>query len=712
MEKSNCKWRLFVGATVIGGALCVFLFALTKVNKQNSRFSSLQRNSPFSVHFGLPTTSQVCSILGWAAGIISIIIMLYAGYHFRWENGQHFAVPTTGMFLLGTGALTLGGAIWLKRPQVRVFAPAKYSSTSYSINWKWLALGMAALFVLAEGNANFLLKDTHFSPNIQVCLFVIGLVALIRCSAHLHLANLRKFFHRSHISLFFIVAVAFALRVWMLSDAVHLMIDELHFFDAVNHLRQGSDAQILHPMNHIASFPYTYAYLQSWTVALFGADFTGMRMASAIVGTLTIPAIYFLASSLFDRKTALIAAALLAVFPPHIHFSRLALNNIADPLFGTLAFAFLVRGLKRNSQSDYVLAGINLGLSNYFYEGGRLLFLGLFVSWLGIMLAIYRPRAHWRGLILMALMALLVMLPYYYTLMRPEYSLTARFTSEAIRPRYLLQDLETQPLLNVLLAHYNNAFKYAFYHTIYSPDSSQYYYGGYTGMLSWYVVPFYALGLSYLLWTSRAAALLLWLWIGLAIIGISFVVSTDWTVRFVVMLPAMILAVAAGLRYPLEFLWPFFFDRRYLYDLMGILIVTIGILQLTHYFGDHLTTYNSQVRRGAFDSYDVFDRAARYSPNSDLYYLSDEIIFTPVFDAIRELSNLDLNYHVWTSDKITRQSLEALPRDRILLFAVVPTDVRVISLLQDVFELEGPLWSTYESVPDDRQYVLYIYEPV
>jgi hypothetical protein len=173
----------------------------------------------------------------------------------------------------------------------------------------------------------------------------------------------------------------------------------------------------------------------------------------------------------------------------------------------------------------------------------------------------------------------------------------------------------------------------------------------------------------------------------------------------------MMLAVAVGLRYPLELLWPSRLPRRYLYALTVVIVTVIGIVQLTHYFGEHLTLYNSQIRLARSDSYDVFDRAARYSQARELYFLTDEAIFTPVFHSMRQFSNLDLNYRIWRLDKVTRESLESLPSDQMLLFAVLPADVGVISLLQDVFELKGPLWSPYDSVPDDRQYVLYIYNP-
>jgi hypothetical protein len=107
----------------------------------------------------------------------------------------------------------------------------------------------------------------------------------------------------------------------------------------------------------------------------------------------------------------------------------------------------------------------------------------------------------------------------------------------------------------------------------------------------------------------------------------------------------------------------------------------------------------------------MFDRAALYSQANELHYLSDQVIFTPVFDAMRTLTQHGPNYRIWRLDKVTRDSLESLPRDRMLLFAVAPTDVGLINLLQDVFELKGPLWSPYDSVPVDHQYALYIYNP-
>ncbi|HRF98926.1 MAG TPA: hypothetical protein PLZ51_27135, partial [Aggregatilineales bacterium] len=84
---------------------------------------------------------------------------------------------------------------------------------------------------------------------------------------------------------------------------------------------------------------------------------------------------------------AFVSAVMLATLPIHIQFSRLALNNIADPLFGTLTFYFIARGFKypHKMRGNFAWAGAMLGLTQYFYEGGRFLYPALTLGWLGFL---------------------------------------------------------------------------------------------------------------------------------------------------------------------------------------------------------------------------------------------------------------------------------------------------------------------------------------
>jgi 4-amino-4-deoxy-L-arabinose transferase-like glycosyltransferase len=69
---------------------------------------------------------------------------------------------------------------------------------------------------------------------------------------------------------------------------------------------------------------------------LFGETTEALRLQAAIFGTLSILAAYALTRLLWGRRPALIAAALLATYHFHIHFSRNAMNNIYDALFSML----------------------------------------------------------------------------------------------------------------------------------------------------------------------------------------------------------------------------------------------------------------------------------------------------------------------------------------------------------------------------------------
>ena len=85
------------------------------------------------------------------------------------------------------------------------------------------------------------------------------------------------------------------------------------------------------------SHPTLWFYVQAASLRVFGDSVVGLRMISALLGAATIPALYVFARRPFGARVALSAAALLALYHVHIHFSRIGLNNVADPLFALLA---------------------------------------------------------------------------------------------------------------------------------------------------------------------------------------------------------------------------------------------------------------------------------------------------------------------------------------------------------------------------------------
>lgn len=120
------------------------------------------------------------------------------------------------------------------------------------------------------------------------------------------------------------------------------------------------------------SHPMLWFFLQAGSLAIFGDTVFGLRALSALLGAAAVPALYAFARPLYGRAAALSAAALLAAYHFHIHFSRLGANNIADPLVALVAFAAFMHGLRRGSPLGFGLAGVTMGIGMHFYMGARL----------------------------------------------------------------------------------------------------------------------------------------------------------------------------------------------------------------------------------------------------------------------------------------------------------------------------------------------------
>jgi 4-amino-4-deoxy-L-arabinose transferase-like glycosyltransferase len=154
-------------------------------------------------------------------------------------------------------------------------------------------------------------------------------------------------------------------------------------------------------------------YLVALTLSLFGQEPWVIRLLSAIVGTLTIPLIWFLGRELFRSRIAGLGAALvLAILYWHVSFSRIGMEPILVPFFATLAFAALSWGLNTDRLLAFALAGLALGGSLYTYKAGYFVPI-LAALYIACAVVIKRGflRRYWRGLALAALVTLLVAVP-------------------------------------------------------------------------------------------------------------------------------------------------------------------------------------------------------------------------------------------------------------------------------------------------------------
>ena len=130
-----------------------------------------------------------------------------------------------------------------------------------------------------------------------------------------------------------------------------------------------------------------FFYIVGGLMNLLGDTIFALRLTAAFLGLLTVAVTYWLGWELFrDRRTAVLAAALLAVSFWHLLFSRLGFRAISQPLLQGLMVAALFRGLRLGSWRWFIFSGVCLGLSAYTYLAVRFFPIPLLFAMLPILL--------------------------------------------------------------------------------------------------------------------------------------------------------------------------------------------------------------------------------------------------------------------------------------------------------------------------------------
>jgi len=97
------------------------------------------------------------------------------------------------------------------------------------------------------------------------------------------------------------------------------------------------------------------------------------RMTSAILGIATVWLVAVCGGWIGDRWSGVAAAALLAVAPWHVAFSRgNDAEHVLSPLHAVLALGLLVRAMRRGRWIDWLVTGVAMGLSAYVYAPNQL----------------------------------------------------------------------------------------------------------------------------------------------------------------------------------------------------------------------------------------------------------------------------------------------------------------------------------------------------
>lgn len=155
-------------------------------------------------------------------------------------------------------------------------------------------------------------------------------------------------------------------------------------------------------------------YVTAAVFALAGENTFTLRLSMALFGVATVACTWLAARAMFGPTVALLAAALLAVQPWHLHLSRTAFMLNAWPCVAMTALWLIFRARQKPHAARWLLAGGVAGLGIYTYNAYALTLPVLAVPFVADWLAPPPGRRRRDALVaalLAALAALLVALP-------------------------------------------------------------------------------------------------------------------------------------------------------------------------------------------------------------------------------------------------------------------------------------------------------------
>ncbi len=515
-----------------------------------------------------------------------------------------------------------------------------------------------------------------------------------------------------------LLMLGFCLRWWGAGETVRLLIDEQQTINPINGL-WVQEVHLLRQRNEVYAYTWVHPYLHFIGVQMFGNTLGGLRSASAVFGALTIPAVWALGRNLYGRAVGVSAALVITALPLHVHFSRIAIPNVFDPLFGVLALAFVARGLAVGGRGNWAIAGFALGMTAHFHESGRLLFGPLVILLVGLVIigrvgrGSYHspaPLRNVRGLAITLLVVGLMAVPVLGVWATTGAEMAGRLERagrSGAHWRRVLTDPAGPEALHTLRGARESVYLY-----VARPEGSLFY-GGTQPLVPSFAVPLLILGFAAAVIRGRGGGPLPWLWVlGVALAtGILMRHPTD-AARHVVGTPAIALLLALGLWEVAGFIvGTGRFARPILVGAMLCILLTANAL---YYFGPHLRTYNEQLRAAnSFrDSEDAMLRAMALPPSAAVHLISESTIDETIPRDLRMFltRRKAMILPVLQGETFTQAYLDELPRDVDHAFFIEVNSTNAIAMVEAEFPLVQPSFSPYRNVSPQKQFVL-LYVP-
>lgn len=442
------------------------------------------------------------------------------------------------------------------------------------------------------------------------------------------------------IILFLIVALGAFLRFYKLSQfPIHLNHDEVtQLYDAISVATTGKDIYgnklpfIFPSVNDFKPPYYTYATVVAYKI--FGWREVTVRIPGALFGTLLIVGVYIFIDRLFKKKTvALFAAALTAISPFEIFYSRKSFENQTGIFLMLLGFSLLAVYIRKKHLKYFYWGALLLGVASYIYFAQAVLVPVLLTVFIVIFWKKFKPL-NFKPIILF----LLVVLPLYYLI----------FVNADVRNRssnvFILRDprlgealstkkgtvSRTFTIITYSATRYIKQFnpKYLFFEGLNMTEGKRD-----VGPLFAVLIPFLILGI-YVLFKDKKNKeeklfIAAWILIGFVPSGLTF---EDYSPHRAIMAFTMLNVVAA-------------FGIGWLYEKYGKIVILLFIIIFGANLGFFIKRYtlNYPIERSEMLQY-PFREVAQYAwENYDNY---DTIVFDPKFGEFTSWIGTGAHYYL------------------------------------------------------------------
>ncbi len=285
-----------------------------------------------------------------------------------------------GLLLYAIAGLFLGWSIWRQQwrlPQLRPVQQVPEPMTVRRLGWA-LGIPLAMLaYLLFSGN-----RFTPFNTFIWALALIYLLYAFWQTGSpgspsgqgSQRLWSLRQW--RPVITPWMMVLLAAAAVVLFFRYSALEQVPPQMFSDHAEKLQDVQDVlngetRIFFPRNTGREAFQMYLTAAFARYAGTGLSFLSLKLGTATMGVFALIFIYLLGKELAGRRVALFATLLAGVaYWPNV-ISRVALRFTLYPALLAPTMYFLVRGLRRGSRNDFILAGIFLGIGLHGYSPFR-----------------------------------------------------------------------------------------------------------------------------------------------------------------------------------------------------------------------------------------------------------------------------------------------------------------------------------------------------